>query len=111
VIGNGVKIQNNVSVYTGVTVEDFAFLGPHCVFTNDTYPRAYGDWEIVPTRVRKGASIGANATILCGVELGEFCMVGCGSVVIKSVKPGDLVVGNPAKVVGSAPNRTLSPFK
>ena len=98
VIGNNVKIQNGVSLYTGVEVEDYVFLGPHCVFTNDLYPRAYGDWSITPTKIRKGASVGANATILCGIELGEFSMVGCGSVVTKDVPPKTLVLGNPAKV-------------
>jgi acetyltransferase-like isoleucine patch superfamily enzyme len=96
-IGNNVKIQNGVSVYTGVEVEDYAFLGPHCVFTNDLYPRSFGDWKISNTKIKKGASIGANATILCGTEIGEFAMVGCGSVVTKDVPPKTLVVGNPAK--------------
>lgn len=98
VIGDGVKIQNGVSVYEGVTVEDLAFLGPHCVFTNDMTPRAFGSWEISKTLVRRGASVGANATIVCGVELGEYCMVGAGSVVTKDVPNMALVVGNPAKV-------------
>lgn len=96
-IGDNVKIQNGVSVYTGVEVEDYVFLGPHCVFTNDLYPRSYGDWSITPTKIRKGASIGANATILCGVELGEFSMVACGSVVTKNVEEKTLVIGNPAR--------------
>ena len=72
-IGNGVKIQNNVSVYQGVTIEDLVFVGPSVVFTNDRYPRAFStDWEIVPTLVRRGASIGANATLVCGIEVGEY---------------------------------------
>ena len=99
-IGNGVKIQNGVSVYHGVTVEDDAFLGPHMVFTNDLYPRSFNqNWELVETLVKKGASIGANATILCGITIGEYAMVGCGSVVIKDVPPFALVVGNPAKII------------
>lgn len=97
VIGDGVKIQNGVSVYEGVTIEDEAFLGPHCVFTNDLWPRAVGPWEISPTLVKKGASIGANATIICGNTLGEYSMVGAGSVVTKSVQPYTLVCGNPAR--------------
>ncbi|TXH14393.1 MAG: N-acetyltransferase [Hyphomicrobiaceae bacterium] len=98
VIGDGVKIQNGVSVYEGVTVEDLAFLGPHCVFTNDMTPRSFGEWKISKTLVRRGASIGANATIVCGVELGEYCMVGAGSVVTKDVPSMALVVGNPARI-------------
>jgi acetyltransferase-like isoleucine patch superfamily enzyme len=97
VIGDGVKIQNGVSIYEGVVVEDLVFLGPHCVFTNDKTPRAFGDWEITPTFLRKGCSIGANATVVCGVEIGEYAMVGAGSVVTKDVKPKTLVYGNPAK--------------
>lgn len=100
-IGNRVKIQNGVSVYHGVTVEDDAFLGPHMVFTNDLYPRSFNkNWQPLKTLVGKGASIGANATILCGIKIGEYAMVGCGSVVIKDVPPFALVVGNPARIVG-----------
>lgn len=99
VIGNNVKIQNGVSVYEGVFVEDLVFLGPHCVFTNDKFPRSFGNWEITKTFLRKGCSIGANATIVCGVEIGEYAMVGAGSVVTKNVKPKTLVFGNPAKFV------------
>jgi acetyltransferase-like isoleucine patch superfamily enzyme len=97
IIGDNVKIQNGVSIYEGITIEDLVFLGPHCVFTNDKFPRAFGDWEITKTILRKGCSIGANATIVCGVELGEYSMVGAGSVVTKDVKPKTLVYGNPAK--------------
>ena len=80
-IGNGVKIQNNVNVYHGVTIEDDVFLGPSMTFTNDMYPRAFNsDWKITETLVRKGASIGANATIRCGITIGEYAMVGAGSV-------------------------------
>lgn len=98
IIGDGVKIQNGVSVYEGVEVEDLAFLGPHCVFTNDLTPRSFGEWKVSKTIVRRGASIGANATIVCGITLGEFCMVGAGSVVTKDVPPMALVIGNPAKI-------------
>ena len=100
-IGNGVKIQNNVNVYHGVTIEDDVFLGPSMTFTNDMYPRAFNsDWKITETLVRKGASIGANATIRCGITVGEYAMVGAGSVVTKDVPAYALVVGNPAKRIG-----------
>jgi len=102
IIGNNVKIQNNVSVYQGVIVEDDVFLGPSCVFTNVINPRAFIDRkkELKKTVVRKGATIGANATIICGNELGEYSFVGAGAVVTKDVKPNALVVGNPGKQVG-----------
>lgn len=97
-IGNGCKIQNGVSVFTGVTIEDDVFVGPDATFTNDIVPRAFKtDWKIVPTLVKQGASIGANATIICGVTLGEYCMVAAGSVVTKDVEPYSLVMGNPAR--------------
>lgn len=100
-IGNNVKIQNFVSVYRGVTLEDDVFVGPHATFTNDIYPRSFSaEWEVIPTIVKKGASIGANATIICGVTIGEYAMVGAGAVVTKDVPPHGLVVGNPAKLVG-----------
>ncbi len=100
-IGSGVKIQNNVSVYHGVTVEDDVFLGPSMTFTNDMYPRAFNsDWEVTDTLVKKGASIGANATIVCGTTLGEYSMIGSGSVVVHDVPAHALVVGNPAKQIG-----------
>lgn len=99
-IGSGVKIQNNVNVYAGVTIEDDVFLGPSMTFTNDLYPRAFNaDWKITPTLVRKGASIGAGAVIVCGVEIGEYAMVGAGAVVTKDVPPYMLVVGNPARLL------------
>jgi len=101
-VGDRVKIQNNVSVYQGVTLEDEVFVGPSAVFTNDRYPRAEGDWELVPTIVRSGASIGANSTIVCGVEIGAWAMVGAGSVLTRSVAAHELVVGNPAKRIGWA---------
>jgi UDP-2-acetamido-3-amino-2,3-dideoxy-glucuronate N-acetyltransferase len=102
VVGSGVKIQNNVSVYTGVTVEDDVFLGPSMVFTNVINPRAFIErkLEYRPTLVRRGASVGANATILCGVTLGEFCFVGAGAVVTHDVAAFATVYGNPARVHG-----------
>jgi UDP-2-acetamido-3-amino-2,3-dideoxy-glucuronate N-acetyltransferase len=101
VIGDRVKIQNGVSVYQGVTVEDDVFLGPHMAFTNDETPRAFSiDWQVTPTMVRRGASIGANATIVCGAILGQYSMVGAGSVVTNDVPDYALVVGNPASIVG-----------
>ncbi|HOI76261.1 MAG TPA: acyltransferase [Methanofastidiosum sp.] len=100
-IGNNVKIQNGVSVYHGVEVEDDVFLGPHMTFTNDLYPRAFNsNWELVTTLVKKGASIGANATIICGTIIGEYAMVGSGAVVTKNVPAYGLVFGNPAKLKG-----------
>lgn len=99
-IGNRVKIQNGVSIYHGVTIEDDVFIGPNAAFTNDLFPRAVGEWQVTETLVKKGASIGANATIVCGHVLGEYSMVGSGSVVTKDVPPHALVVGNPAKIIG-----------
>lgn len=101
-IGNNVKIQNNVSIYTGVICEDDVFLGPSMVFTNVINPRSFVTRknEYKTTLVKKGASIGANATIVCGVKIGEYSLVGAGSVVIKDVPAYALVVGNPARQVG-----------
>jgi dTDP-4-amino-4,6-dideoxygalactose transaminase/acetyltransferase-like isoleucine patch superfamily enzyme len=101
-IGDGVKIQNNVSVYEGVEIEDDVFLGPSCVFTNVLNPRAFVDRkaEYRPTRVRRGATIGANAVIVCGHDIGVFAFVGAGSVVTRDVAPYALVVGNPARRIG-----------
>lgn len=100
VIGDRVKIQNGVSVYHGVTVEDDVFLGPHMAFTNDEAPRAFStDWKVVPTLVRRGASIGANATIVCGVTIGPYAMVAAGATVTNDVPPHALVIGSPARVV------------
>ena len=102
-IGNGVKIQNNVSVYHGVTIEDDVFVGPSAVFTNDRYPRAFSsEWEVVETNVRRGASIGANATLICGIEIGEYAVVAAGCVAPKSVRPHQIVMGNPARHYGWA---------
>ncbi|MBI5952686.1 MAG: N-acetyltransferase [Chloroflexi bacterium] len=102
IIGNNVKIQNNVSLYTGVIVEDDAFLGPSMVFTNVVNPRSHVNRkdEYKSTLVRKGASIGANATIVCGVTLGRYCFVGAGSVVTRDVPDYALVYGSPARVHG-----------
>ena len=101
IIGNNVKIQNNVNVYHGVTVEDDVFLGPSMTFTNDLYPRAFNpNWKITETLVKKGSSIGANATIVCGTVIGEYATVGSGSVVTKNVPPHALGVGNPARQRG-----------
>lgn len=102
ILGNNVKVQNNVSIYTGVICEDNVFLGPSMVFTNVINPRSEINRkaEFKQTYVRHGASIGANATIVCGVEIGEYAMIGAGSVVTKNVKPFALVVGNPARQVG-----------
>ena len=99
-IGNNCKIQNHVSIYNGVYIEDEVFIGPNVSFTNDKYPRAFNnDWKIIPIHVRKGASIGANSTIVCGIEIGEYAMVAAGSIVTKDVKPYSLIMGTPAKHV------------
>lgn len=96
-IGDRCKVQNNVSVYRGVTLEDEVFVGPSVVFTNDRRPSAVGDWEITPTLVRRGASIGGGAVVVCGVEIGAGALVGAGAVVTRDVPPGAVVVGNPAR--------------
>lgn len=101
VIGDGCKIQNNVSIYRGVQLKDLVFVGPSAVFTNDLYPRAAdSEWTVVPTLVRRGATIGANATIVCGITIGVFAMIGAGAVVVGNVGPHELVVGNPARRLG-----------
>lgn len=102
VLGNNVKVQNNVSIYTGVICEDDVFLGPSMVFTNVVNPRSAVNRksEYAKTLVKRGVSIGANATIVCGITLGEFCFIGAGAVVIRDVKPYALVVGNPSKQIG-----------
>ncbi|MDW8014692.1 MAG: Gfo/Idh/MocA family oxidoreductase [Bacteroidia bacterium] len=101
-VGNNCKIQNNVSLYYGVELEDGVLCGPSCVFTNDKYPRAFIERrnEFLQTRVRRGATIGANATIMCGITIGRFAMVGAGAVVLYDVPDYALVVGNPARQVG-----------
>ncbi len=102
ILGNNVKVQNNVSIYTGVICEDDVFLGPSMVFTNVINPRSavIRKDEYKKTIVKKGASIGANATIICGNNIGEYALIGAGSVVTKEIKPYALVVGNPAKQIG-----------
>ena len=108
-IGNNVKIQNGISVYHGVTLEDGVFCGPHCVFTNDKRPRSVNpdgslkggaDWIVSETLVRSGASIGAHATIVCGITIGHWAMIGSGAVVTKNVPDYGLVYGNPARLHG-----------
>ena len=110
-VGRGVTIKNNVLIWKGVHIADYVFIGPNAVFTNDRRPRSprmplmkqkgltEKDW-LVDTFVEEGVSIGANATILPGVRLGKYCMVGAGSVVTKDVKPFTLVAGNPARIIG-----------
>jgi len=111
-IGRNVKIEAFAFIPSGVTIEDGAFVGPHVCFTNDRYPRAVdgegallesGQWEVIPTLVRRGAALGANATVVCGVTIGEHALVGAGSVVTRDVPARSLVLGNPARVLGSAP--------
>ena len=108
-IGRNVKIQAFAFIPEGVTIEDGVFIGPHVCFTNDKHPRAVNpdgslmkpsDWQIVPTLVKQGASIGANATILCGITIGEYAMVGAGAVVSRDVPAYAIVTGVPARVVG-----------
>jgi UDP-2-acetamido-3-amino-2,3-dideoxy-glucuronate N-acetyltransferase len=99
-VGNNVKVGNKVSIFHGVTIEDDVFVGPHVAFTNDMRPRSISDWKITKTIVKKGASIGCNSTVVCGHTIGEYAMVGAGSVVTKDVPPHALVYGNPARVRG-----------
>jgi len=101
-IGNNCKIQNYVSIYHGVKIEDDVFVGPGVAFTNDFYPRAFiwSDEKVVSTLVKKGASIGANSTIICGITVGEYAMIGAGSVVTKDVPDHGLAYGNPAELKG-----------
>ncbi|MRR20160.1 N-acetyltransferase [bacterium] len=102
ILGNNVKVQNNVSIYTGVICEDDVFLGPSMVFTNIINPRSavIRRDQYVTTMVRRGASVGANATIVCGNEIGQYSLIGAGAVITKPVKPYALVVGNPARQTG-----------
>jgi acetyltransferase-like isoleucine patch superfamily enzyme len=101
VLGDRVKVQNNVSVYSGVRLDDEVFVGPSAVFTNDLLPRAVSpDWMVAPTHVERGASIGANATIVCDRTIGCYAMVGAGAVVTHDVPAHALVFGNPARVAG-----------
>jgi len=108
-IGDYCKIQNNAFIPEGVIIEDEVFIGPHVVFTNDKYPKAKfcievcerkKQWNLTPTLVKKGASIGANATILCGITINEYALIGAGAVVVKDVPPFAIVVGNPARIIG-----------
>lgn len=108
-IGSRVKIQNYVSVFHGVTIEDGVFVGPHVCFTNDLFPRAINadgslkaadDWVLTETLIRTGAAIGANSTIVCGITIGRWAMIGAGSVVTKNVPDYGLVVGSPARLIG-----------
>ncbi len=108
-IGKLCKIQNHASIFQGVTLEDGVFVGPHVCFTNDKVPRAInpngtrkspGDWTLSPTLVKHGASIGANATLMCGITIGRWAMIGAGAVVTRDVPDHGLVVGNPAVLVG-----------
>src|SRR5712671_6777602 len=112
VLGRNVKVEAFAFIPTGVTIEDGAFIGPHVCFTNDRYPHAVGasgellagaDWMVMPTLVRRGAAIGANATIVCGVTIGEGALVGAGATVTHDVPPNALVVGNPGRVIGRRP--------
>jgi UDP-2-acetamido-3-amino-2,3-dideoxy-glucuronate N-acetyltransferase len=100
IIGDNVKIQNNVSLYKGIIVEDDVFIGPSAVFTNVKFPRSYIDQKsnFEKTIIKKGCTIGANSTIICGIELGEYCFVGAGAVVTKSFPDKSILLGNPAKV-------------
>ncbi len=101
-IGNGVKVQNNVSVYNGVTLEDDVFIGPSVVFTNVINPRSFIERkdEFKPTLVQQGATIGANATVICGITIGEYAMIGAGAVVTRDVPAYALMTGNPARQTG-----------
>jgi acetyltransferase-like isoleucine patch superfamily enzyme len=108
-IGDNVKIQNYSSIYEGVTLEDGVFVGPHVCFTNDRVPRAINpdgtlkaatDWAITPTLIHHGASLGANSTIICGVTIGEWAMIGAGSTVTRNIPPHGLAWGNPARLKG-----------
>lgn len=101
ILGNNVKVQNNVNIYNGVTIEDDVFLGPSMTFTNDLYPRAFNtEWKITKTLVKKGASIGANVVIVCGNIIGQYAMIGSGSVVTRDIPNNALAVGNPARIIG-----------
>src|SRR5260370_7298276 len=118
VVGSNVKIEEIVFIPTGVTIEDGGFVGPHVCCSNDRYPAAVdekgkllkvGDWQVVPTLGRRRASIGANATIVCGVTIGEGAMVGAGATVTRDVPADSLVLGNPARIVGPRPRGWTPP--
>jgi len=100
-IANHVKLENKANVYQGVKIEDDVFVGPNVTFTNDLYPRSFNtDWKVVPTLVKKGASIGAGTVVTCGTTIGEYAMIGAGSVVTNNIPPHALAYGNPAKIRG-----------
>ena len=100
-IGNYVKLENRANVYDGVTIEDNVLVGPNVTFTNDMYPRSFStDWKIIPTLVKKGASIGAGSIVICGVTINEYAMIGAGSVVTQDVPAYALAYGNPARIRG-----------
>ncbi|UCD02641.1 MAG: N-acetyltransferase [Candidatus Aenigmatarchaeota archaeon] len=99
-IGDRVKIGNKVSIFKGVSVEDDVMIAPHAVFTNDIRPRSRGDWKLIKTHVEKGATIGSNSTIVCGITIGAHSMIGAGSVVTRDVPEHGLVFGNPARLKG-----------
>lgn len=100
-IGNAVKLENRATVYEGVTIEDKVFVGPHVTFTNDLIPRSFNtDWKILQTLVKEGSSIGAGTVIVCGSTIGEYSLVGAGSVVTKNIPPHALAYGNPARIRG-----------
>jgi acetyltransferase-like isoleucine patch superfamily enzyme len=100
-IGNMVKLENRATVYEGVTIEDKVFVGPHVTFTNDPYPRGCNaDWKILQTLVKEGSSIGAGAVVVCGITIGEYSLVGAGSVVTENIPPHALAYGNPARIRG-----------
>lgn len=100
-IGDRCKIQNNVSIYIGVSIADDVFVGPSATFTNDLVPRAFNaEWKVTETQVARGASVGANSTIVCGVSLGEYCMVAAGATVTRDVENHQLVAGTPARHLG-----------
>jgi len=102
-IGNEVKLENRVTVYEGVKIEDRVFVGPHVTFTNDPYPRSFStDWKIMETLVKEGASIGAGAVVVCGVTIGEYALIGAGSVVTEDIPSHAVAYGNPAEVKGFA---------
>jgi acetyltransferase-like isoleucine patch superfamily enzyme len=100
VIGDNCKIRPFVFIPTGVTIEDDVFIGPNVTFTNDKYPKAQGEWKLLPTMIKKGASIGANSVIVPGITVGKGALVGAGSVVTRDVPEGVVVAGNPARIIG-----------
>ncbi len=100
VIGDRCKVEAFAFIPSGVTIEDEVFIGPHVCFTNDLTPKAIGQWELVPTLVKKGASVGANATVICGATIGKNALVGAGAVVTKDVPDNAVVVGCPARLIG-----------